>query len=472
MRIFISIGIGSQQASSIMKTSPFILAGALLVLILLSSSQVAASVAPGGNWPSFTYDYSNSRYQASSTVNSSNVATLTQKWMIPTRSSISSTPVVLNGSVYFADWSGDVYSANVSTGKVLWKVNLGFPISSSIALGNGLAYVAGGPFGPTKVFALNQTTGVEVWNVTLNTAMNAIYASPIVYNGRLFIGASDTSNIKEDNPSLVGEIDALNATNGAQLWRFLTAIDGEGGAGVWGSVAVDPVLNAIYFGTGNAFAQTTSNRFAYSILSLNAASGQLNWSYQVYANHKRGGDKDFGSSANLFSVTINGVPHQAVGLGGKDGIYYILDRVTGQFLEKAKIGDYTNGGIRGLAGYEYLPSGDPMIIIPSDFKTATYCCANITALLPASNTIAWTFTDRVGSAIGSVALVHGAVFFGDTKGNLYALDSTSGKQLFKTHLPYGIYGGVTVAEGLVLVGNFDTNLGSNTRLGLYAFAPR
>lgn len=200
--------------------------------------------------------------------------------------------------------------------------------------------------------------------------------------------------------------------------------------------------------------------------------GSLTGYCQVYRTHKSGGDKDFGSSANLFSVTINGVPYQAVGPGSKDGTYHIVDRVTGAFLEKAKIGDYTNGGIRGLAGYEYLPSGDPEVVIPSDYKTTTCCCSVASALLPVSNSLAWTFDDLRGSVVGSVALVPGAALFGDTKGTLYALDSTTGAQLFKTHIPYGVYEGVTVAEGFVLVGNFDKNFGSSTKLGLYAFVPK
>ena len=142
------------------------------------------------------------------------------------------------------------------------------------------------------------------------------------------------SNGTETNPSWKGEIYAVNATTGSVVWTFNTSPGSAGGAGVWGSIVYDPQLNSIYFGTSNSYGGSTDALYSYSILSLNAKTGSLNWYYQTYTGTATGDDLDFGSTPNLFSVSINGVVHSAVGLGSKDGYYYILDRMTGSLLEK------------------------------------------------------------------------------------------------------------------------------------------
>ena len=113
------------------------------------------------------------------------------------------------------------------------------------------------------------------------------------------------------------------------IWSFKTGISKVGGAAVWGTVALDKNLGTIYFGTGNAYTRTRppSSAYSYSILSLNVATGKKVWNYTAYTFN---GDKDFGSSPNLFVIP----GHKALGLGGKDGIYYVLDRSTGQLLHK------------------------------------------------------------------------------------------------------------------------------------------
>jgi hypothetical protein len=118
------------------------------------------------------------------------------------------------------------------------------------------------------------------------------------------------------------------------------------------------------------------------------------------------------------------------------------------------------GGIRGLAGFNYISSNNPEIFIPSDYNSGGI----LGALTPSNNDIQWSFKTP-GNLIGSVAVIPGAVLFGDTDGNMYVF-STSGEQLFAQALPSGIYGGITVAEGYVFV---PTAYGSVN--GVYAFAP-
>lgn len=429
----------------------------------------------GGDWTSLIPTPQDSRYQPNSTINSSNIGSLKESWFIKTKESVTSTPVVLTGNVYFADWSGQVYSANVSTGSVNWKVNLiDAPISSTPTLANGLVYVTAG-FGKTKVFALKQKNGHVVWETKLNTTMDAIWASPMIYNGILYTGVASAYNERDTNA--FGAIFALNATTGKVLWHFTTSNTLSGsGSGVWGSAVYDPVLDSIYFATGNPFGSSNSPAYGYSIISLNALNGKFNWAYTAYNSTTIGQDQDFGSSVNLFSLTYNGLTYNAVGIGGKDGIYYIVNRNSGALIKTFKVGTwpyghYGGGGIIGISGFLYENTSNtisPEIFIPSyTNQSAPEYNGVVEALIPSTNTVAWRFKMK-GIPVGSVSLIPGAVLVGDENGDFYAINTTTGNQVFNTIIPgVQIDAGITSAEGHIFV---PASYGSSKSYnGVYAY---
>jgi polyvinyl alcohol dehydrogenase (cytochrome) len=201
-------------------------------------------------------------------------------------------------------------------------------------------------------------------------------------------------------------------------------------------------------------------------MSLNAKTGSLNWYYQTYTGQGTGDDLDFGSTPNLFSISVNGVVHSAVGLGSKDGYYYIVDRVTGSLLEKVLIGTGgSDGGIVGAAGFINLGPNNPEVFIPSFNAQIGGEYGVLKALTPSNGTVRWQFNTPV-TLLGSVAIVPGAVLFGDEKGDFYAVSTASGQQLFHTTVPGAIEGGISVAEGLVFV---PMSFGSGSSGALYAY---
>ena len=120
---------------------------------------ITVTSSSGSDWSSFTLDGVDSRYQSNSSITSSNVGQITQKWAIMTQGSVTSTPIVLGDNMYFADWGGNVYSAVAATGHINWEVNLGSTsISSTLALANGMVYIGDG-LGQTNLFALSQIDG-------------------------------------------------------------------------------------------------------------------------------------------------------------------------------------------------------------------------------------------------------------------------------------------------------------------------
>ena len=447
---------------------------AFLIVIILASILALAQAAPvkGGDWTSFTLNNNNTRYQSNSTINASNVGGLSQNWFINAHDPVTSTPMVQEGNVYFSDWGGNVYSANILTGNLNWRINLGQPISSTPLVYNGIVYIGQGPGnGPTVVYALSQATGSILWSTTLKTTSKSIYGSPIIYKNLLYIGVSADTNDNETNDSTVGSIFALNAITGKVVWNFITMIGNTGGDGVWGSVVVDPNLNSIYFGTSNPYINVpnANTLYGYSIMSLNATNGRLNWYYQVYNSITIGQDRDFGSTPNLFTMSVGGVTYNAVGLGNKDGKYYIFNRVNGALLKTYTVGLGDIVGILGLAGVIY-PNGpnNPELFIPSHYDSANSSGegGTLEALYPSNGVVAWKFFTP-GTLIGSVAVVPGAVLFGDDLGNLYALSTSDGTLLFQTKFNNSIEGGITAAEGYVLV---PTSFGTSPPSGVYALS--
>ncbi len=443
-----------------------------------------ANVQPRLNdWTSFIFDWKNSRDQKNSTVNASNIKTLHQTWFFNTKYAVTSTPIVVNGNVYITDWGGNVYSVNVVTGAMNWNINLGSTISSTPAVAYGQVYVSLGP-NETKTFALNQYTGNVAWKRTAVTTMKGAWASPTVFDGMVYIGTAENETGCECNVMEYGKMYAYNAITGNVVWTFNTKQPGSnaGGAGIWSSVTYDPAFNAIYFGTGNSYG-TGNTPYAYSIVSLNAQTGTPNWHHAIYNTFAAGGDEDFGSTPNLFSLSLNGKTYKAVGLGAKDSIYYIVNRSDGKLLEKVNITKiyglqhgYKNG-IIGVPGYQYVANSftNPEIFIPSftdghgGFLNTSICCGHITAYEPSSNTVAWTFSSD-SNIVSHIALVPGMVWIGDITGQIYGLNATNGNVLFYKGL-YNtqIEGGISSAEGYIFVPT-SFSADANT-LGVYEFKP-
>ncbi len=450
-----------------------LLGAASLFLILLIGTGSALS-ATNSNWTSFTLNYNNTRFQPNSTINASNVANLTEAWQINT-APVTSTPIVFNGNVYFDDFSGNVYSLNLMTNKLNWISPFkGIAISSTPAVDNGMVFVSYCyPNCKPAVVALSQQTGKIIWKNTLPTAMNALYASPIVYNGTVYIGVAGDHNSDENSTFALGEIFALNESNGNIKWDFYTVpANDTGGDGVWSSVAIDPKLNSIYFDTGNPYANATGTNtlYGYAIMSLNATTGKLNWYWQAYNSTVNGDDNDFGSTPNLFSFLYHNITYQAVGAGNKNGVYYILNRLNGKPIENFTIGTKYGSGILGLAGVIYHGQNNPELFIPAQYnKSGRFGNGGaVEAVFPSNRTVAWKFY-TVGDIIGSISIVKGAVLFGDNLSNFYVLNISNGNVIYHKNFSSGIWAGVTPADGYVFIPLSAAYKTSEKLSGLVAF---
>ena len=123
----------------------------------------------------------------------------------------------------------------------------------------------------------------------------------------------------------------------AKTWGGDFCKNGGGGA-VWDGFAYDPEANLVYVGTGNAEpwvqkfrgAQGLDNLYTCSILAVDLTTGQLKWHYQAVPNDNW--DYDNVQQLMLLDLNINGRTRKVITQAAKNGFFYVLDRVTGEFI--------------------------------------------------------------------------------------------------------------------------------------------
>lgn len=170
-------------------------------------------------------------------------------WNYSTGGSVASSPAVANGIVYVGSLGGGFYALNATNGEKIWSFTTDW-IFSSPTIVDGVVYFAGAH----TIYAFNANSGLMLWNTSISSPNivginSAIDSSPAVVNGVVYIGTED---------GLDGNLYALNATDGSQLWVYPLQGAGQSPPTVGNGI--------VYITAGNLYA-------------LNASNGQEVWSY-------------------------------------------------------------------------------------------------------------------------------------------------------------------------------------------------
>lgn len=124
------------------------------------------------------------------------------------KSVLLSEPVGANGIVYALDSVGRVQALSVAGGKKIFDVFLPKKSAKRIGTGTGLALDDGRLFatlGTGEVVALDANNGLELWRVDLKSPVRS---APTVYGGRLFVMTADN------------KLTALAQDDGRTLWDY------------------------------------------------------------------------------------------------------------------------------------------------------------------------------------------------------------------------------------------------------------
>ena len=426
--------------------------------------------APPDEWPFVNHDHPNSRGNAGErTISPLNVGLLAPRWRVDGLSAVTSTPAVVEGIVYFGDWSGVVHALRTSDGTELWSRQLGSAVRPSPLVAGDRVYV---PESSGKLHALRRDTGEIVWTAALDTQpLLSIDSSPVLAGDTVVIGvASFEQGIRKADYSFRGNIVGLAADTGEERWRVYTSEnDATSGAGVsvWSSAAVDEIRKLVIIGTGQTYEQPASPR-GDSLIAIHYETGEVAWVHQftagdvfTIAGGGPGPDADVGASPNLFSIGTRDV----VGVGQKNGFYHVLDRDTGETVWEVRLtGGSPLGGVMTTAAVH-----DGVIYVNSNqWRVFGFVTTGMHSPLDTSSTFALDARDGTvlwerampAPAFGGLTFANGVVYQGTIDGTVHALSATDGGELWSDAPGGAIGGGFSVAGGSLYVGR-----------GLWFFTP-
>ena len=307
-------------------------------------------------------------------------------------------------------------------------------ITSSAAVVDGNVYFGAGK----TLYSLRASDGYLNWKTVIcgkpgkgcETDENdptRIFSSPVVSGDTIFIGhTADSAAGYSGGFEAVQAVDAPHAAKGTVLWRFDTDPGGNnrGCGSVWSSAAVDPDLHLVYFGTGDC-GQDAPPPYHEAIIALDTAgpdtvTGRPKWVFRPRATDTC--DFDFGASPNIIDFGVNG---HYVGLGGKDGTYYLLDRRSGARIWATRV--VFGGSIGGF------------------FGGAAFDGTHIF-----SSTAVGDFQPKSPTKVCTVPPAPGDTLHQDP--SMHALNVANGSRYWKRPFNYS-FGATTLANGVVFSGS-------------------
>ena len=247
---------------------------------------------------------------------------------------------------------GEVEAIDAGTGIVKWafhrKQDIKNPYQNNVN-NKGVAVLDGRVFVGTlddNLIAIDANTGRELWEVRTGDTMEGVQlgGAPLALDGKIIMGMSGGEF------GVRGFLDAYDPATGKRLWRTYTIPQpGEagsetwagdswklGGAPTWLTGSYDPDLHTIYWGAGNpgpdydASTRKGDNLYTDSVLALDPDTGKIKWHYQFTPND--GYDYDSVQVPVLADIPWNGKPTKVMLWANRNGVFYVIDRVTGKFL--------------------------------------------------------------------------------------------------------------------------------------------
>ena len=385
---------------------------ACLIASLASAEPVteARLLAAGNdvdNWLSYGRDYSEQRFTPLDQIDAGNVSELGMAWYFETDThlGLQSTPLAIDGILYFSGAWNTVYAVDGASGEMLWSFDPEVPRSKSITaccgvLNRGLAAWDDLLYIGTldgRLIAIDRATGTLRWSAQTTDPNQAysITGAPRVARGKVFIGNGGSEF------GTRGFVSAYDAASGELAWRFYTVPgnpadgfenaameraaetwNGEwwkygGGGTVWDSIVYDPEFNQLYLGVGNGAPHNRrirspgggDNLYLTSIVALNPDTGEYLWHYQQVP----GDNWDYTASQQMTLAEIpwEGQQRKVILHAPKAGFVYIVDRETGKLLSAepyttvtwASGYDLDTGRPRENPGQDY--DGEPAMVFPS-----------------------------------------------------------------------------------------------------------
>src|SRR5258705_3913079 len=497
---------------------------ALLVALLAGSAGAAGSFGNRGGgpgWRTIGHDSRNSRNQAFERgIGPATAGRLAVKWVATTAGDVSATPAVVRGAVYFGDFGGMLWKLDADTGQVIWS----HAVSDYTGIAGDIARTSPSLAGNTLVIGdlrfpymlgIDARTGKLRWRTQVHPDPKGIMTgSPVLVGDTIYTGVS-ASGAGGPNATFRGAIVALNAQTGRLLWRSYSLPDNGGvpggyaGATMFSPPAVSLRAGLVYGTFGQPYTEPASvtachaahggftesceqqGSYLKSGVAFDLRTGEPQWAYRVQGHGpwlqacgsqppsvtwcaaESDGEKwDLGGSGvNVMRLQMDGHWRDVVGVGGKSGVYTVLDARSGAFIWNTLIGP---GGDQGGMNWGTAFDGQRIYASVTNHHHIPYKLTqngviwNTTttggswaALDPITRMIEWQTADpQVGTPPGRgvvgvwdlapVTAANGVVYVSSmaklaTQDQMFALDAATGEILWR----FGAGGSVNAAPAVV-----------------------
>ena len=449
-------------------------------------------------------DYAGTRFSPDTQIDRENVSRLQLIWELDLPRNIfglETSAIVYDDRIYITDGKR-LIRLDPATGKILWT----WRSRGTKGPNRGAAVLDGRIYMSTwdaHLVCVDADTGTLLWERTVGDSRtgHALSSAPLIVKDLVIVGISGSES------GVRGFIDAYDAKTGNHAWRFwVVPAPGEpgtetwevdsylhGGGAPWLTGTYDPVLDLLYWGTGNPApifdgdARKGDNLYTNSIVALNPDTGKLVWHFQTTPHDLF----DWGAVSEPILVDENfgGRAVKAIVQANRNGFVYVLDRTNGKFISatpftKVTWPDFDVDGkpvlkpgiasakVRHVFPGIYGGSNWPpkaysplthMLYIPNIVRGGTFyterstyregefylggrhvsddvpAAGSIEAMDVRTGRIMWSFDTQGPNWGGLLATAGGLVFGGAFDGKLRAFNDTTGQVLWEFQTGTGVY---------------------------------
>ena len=451
--------------------------------ILIATAAMAIS-APAllaqADWTANGGDAANTRYSKLAQIKTANVATLKPLWTwdsSETAASFETTPLVIGHVMYVSTPQQRVVALDADTGKQIWTFD---PKNTDSNTHRGVSYWPGDAQNVARViagttdgrlYALDAKTGTPIPSFGNNgvvdyraqfaaTYPNVLFgfsSPPALYKDLIIFGPR-TAESGPKGPD--ASIRALDVRTGKEVWTFHSLPKpGEPGYETWGpdfwkngagpsawaGLTVDTVRGMVFVpvgnptGGGDAAGRKGNNLYSDSVVALNAETGKMIWYYQT--THHDEWDYDVPAPPTLVDVVKDGKKTPAVAQITKQGLLFILDRMTGKPIFGVEERPVPAGNTPG----DELSPTQPFPIKPPPLARNSMSAADVSRITPEAEAYC---TAQVASH--------------STGGPFLPRNAATGTIVFPSSIGGGNWGGVSYDPSLALVFVNTSNLGARS----------
>ena len=386
-------------------------------------------------------------------LNSGNISQAQQLWKTSLGATVSAAAIVSQGSIFVGDWAGNFRSLDAATGKVTWSRFVGkspapadpdcqprgVGVGAQAVVDSSNVYVPGGD---STVYALDKQTGAVRWQVQIADPQNGgfLWSSPMLYRNSLYLGIASLT----DCPLVRGGLARIPLADPTHPQIRYLVPDGQEGAGIWSTPAIDDQSGVVYVTTGNAWSQDADQGvWGSALLALDADTLEIQAHFFMPLTPEED-DADWGSSPLLFSA--GGQAYVAA--NGKNGMMYVLRRSDLGLVWSYKLAMDCDSPEVGCGSIS-TPAFDGNILVTGagqpDGESSPL--GMVYAFDPVNQNLLWSYAARA-AVLGPVTLTPGLAFVTTTAG-MSVLDLLTGVELWSDSAAGAIYSQAVVSNGVL-----------------------